>query len=163
MFSFVKKKENQEPERLTAFLDGKVIPIAEVPDQVFSAGIMGDGVAIEPENHVVTAPAAAEVTAVMEDSRHALGLKFANGVECLIHVGLDTVDMKGKGFQLHVSLGEKVETGAPLITFSPEEIKQAGHMALTILAVTDEAGVKKIHFHTGIHATAGETVIADFE
>ena len=94
MFSFVKKKENQEPERLTAFLDGKVIPIAEVPDQVFSAGIMGDGVAIEPENYVVTAPAAAEVTAVMEDSRHALGLKFANGVECLIHVGLDTVDMK---------------------------------------------------------------------
>ena len=93
MFSFVKKKENQEPERLTAFLDGKVIPIAEVPDQVFSAGIMGDGVAIEPENHVVTAPAAAEVTAVMEDSRHALGLKFADGVECLIHVGLDTVDM----------------------------------------------------------------------
>ena len=153
MFSFVKKKENQEPERLTAFLDGKVIPIAEVPDQVFSAGIMGDGVAIEPENHVVTAPAAAEVTAVMEDSRHALGLKFANGVECLIHVGLDTVDMKGKGFQ----------KGAPLITFSPEEIKKAGHMALTILAVTDEAGVKKIHFHTGIHATAGETVIADFE
>ena len=130
-----------------------------MPDQVFSAGIMGDGVAIEPENHVVTAPAAAEVTAVMEDSRHALGLKFANGVECLIHVGLDTVDMKGKGFQLHVSLGEKVEKGAPLITFSPEEIK----MALTILAVTDEAGVKKIHFHTGIHATAGETVIADFE
>ena len=137
---------------------------------------MGDGVAIEPENHVVTAPAAAEVTAVMEDSRHALGLKFANGVECLIHVGLDTVsrnenlfflldtvDMKGKGFQLHVSLGEKVEKGAPLITFSPEEIKKAGHMALTILAVTDEAGVKKIHFHTGIHATAGETVIADFE
>ena len=50
-----------------------------------------------------------------------------------------------------------------LITFSPEEIKKAGHMALTILAVTDEAGVKKIHFHTGIHATAGETVIADFE
>ena len=72
MFSFLKKKENQEPERLTAFLDGKVIPIAEVPDQLFSAGIMGDGVAIEPENHVVTAPAAAEVTAVMEDSRHAL-------------------------------------------------------------------------------------------
>ena len=70
---------------------------------------MGDGVAIEPENHVVTAPAAAEVTAVMEDSRHALGLKFANGVECLIHVGIDTVDMKGKGFQLHVSIGEKVE------------------------------------------------------
>ena len=56
-----------------------------------------------------------------------------------------------------------MEKGAPLITFSPEEIKKAGHTALTILAVTDEAGVKKIHFHTGIHATAGETVIADFE
>ena len=155
MFSFVKKKENQEPERLTAFLDGKVIPIAEVPDQVFSAGIMGDGVAIEPENHVVTAPAAAEVTAVMEDSRHALGLKFANGVECLIHVGLDTVDMKGKGFQLHVSLGEKVEKRSTAHHLFTGRDQKSGSYGLTILAVTDEAGVKKIHFHTGIHATAG--------
>ena len=163
MFSFVKKKGGQEVEGLTAFLTGKVIPISKVPDQVFSAGIMGDGVAIEPENHVVTAPAAAEVTAVMEDTGHALGLRFENGVECLIHVGLDTVDMKGKGFKLHVKLGEKVEKGAPLITFSPEEIKKAGHTDLTVLAITDEAGVKKIHFHSGIHAVAGETTIADFE
>lgn len=161
MFSFLKKKSGQEIQDLKAFLTGNVIPITEVPDQVFSAKIMGDGIAIEPENHVVIAPADAEIIAAMEDSKHALGLRFSNGVECFIHVGLDTVEMKGEGFTLHVKNGDHVHSGDPLITFSIEKIKESGHSALTVFAITDEADCD-ITFQTGIHAVAGETVIVKF-
>ena len=155
-----KKKDNKMI--LGAPVKGKAVPLSEVNDPTFAEEMLGKGMAVIPAEGKIYAPADGEIGMVF-DTLHAVSLVSEEGTEILIHVGLDTVDMKGKGFQLHVSLGEKVEKGAPLITFSPEEIKKAGHMALTILAVTDEAGVKKIHFHTGIHATAGETVIADFE
>ena len=87
---------------LKAFLSGKVIPLEEVPDDVFSQHVMGDGLAIEPTDTLVKAPAAGKVSAVMEDSRHACGLAFENGMEVLIHVGIDTVDMNGDGFELFV-------------------------------------------------------------
>ena len=160
MFHFLKKKDSKH--MLGAPAAGRAVSIKEVNDPTFAEEILGKGVAVIPSEGKIYAPADGEIGMVF-DTLHAVSLTTEYGAEVLIHVGLDTVDMKGKGFQLHVSLGEKVEKGAPLITFSPEEIKKAGHMALTILAVTDEAGVKKIHFHTGIHATAGETVIADFE
>lgn len=162
MLSIFKKKKNAQVKVLKAFISGHVIPISQVPDQVFSAKILGDGLAIEPEESVVIAPADGEVTAVMADSKHACGMKFENGVEVLIHVGLDTVDMNGKGFALHVKQGDKVKAGAPLISFSRERIKAAGHPDLVVFAVTDEAGVKNIAFRTGIRATAGQTIIVEF-
>ncbi len=84
-------------KELKSILDGKVIPITDVQDEVFSQKIMGDGVAIEPSNTVVTAPADCDVSVVMADTGHACGLTLANGVELLIHVGVDTVDMGGDG------------------------------------------------------------------
>ena len=89
-------------EGVTAPLSGRVIPMEEIPDQVFSQGILGEGVGIEPTGNVVVAPADATVCSVMEDSRHAVGLTLDNGAELLIHVGIDTVSMNGDGFQLHV-------------------------------------------------------------
>ena len=85
---------------IKSVLSGRVIPIEEVEDNVFSQKIMGDGVAVEPEDTVVKAPADAAVTVVMKESGHACGLTLANGLELLIHVGIDTVDMNGDGFQL---------------------------------------------------------------
>ena len=84
---------------IKSVLSGRVIPIEEVEDNVFSQKIMGDGVAVEPEDTVVKAPADAAVTVVMKESGHACGLTLANGLELLIHVGIDTVDMNGDGFQ----------------------------------------------------------------
>ena len=85
------RRQRQGEGELKAFLSGKVIPLEEVPDDVFSQHVMGDGLAIEPTDTLVKAPAPGKVSAVMEDSRHACGLAFENGMEVLIHVGIDTV------------------------------------------------------------------------
>ena len=124
-------------EGVTAPLSGRVIPMEEIPDQVFSQGILGEGVGIEPTGNVVVAPADATVCSVIEDSRHAVGLTLDNGAELLIHVGIDTVSMNGDGFQLHVKEGDRVHLGDKLITFDPEKLKAAGHTITTASIVTN--------------------------
>ncbi len=148
---------------IKSVLSGRVIPIEEVDDNVFSQKIMGDGVAIEPEDTTVKAPADATVTVVMKESGHACGLTLANGLELLIHVGIDTVDMNGDGFKLFVDEGQKVHTGDPLIQFDPEKIKAAGHPLTTMLIVTGEGDAKNVSMHSGIEAEAAETTVITYE
>lgn len=146
-------------KELKSILDGKVMPIEEAPDDVFSQKIMGDGLAIEPSNNVVTAPADCDVSVVMADTGHACGLSLPNGVELLIHVGVDTVDMGGDGFKLLVKEGDHVKAGQPLIEFDPAKIKAAGHPCTTMLIVTSEGNAANIKMHSGIDAKAGETTV----
>ena len=146
-------------KELKSILDGKVMPIEEAPDDVFSQKIMGDGVAIEPSNTVVTAPADCDVSVVMADTGHACGLTLPNGVELLIHVGVDTVDMGGDGFKLLVNEGDHVKAGQKLIEFDPEKIKAAGHPCTTMLIVTAEGSAANIQMHSGMEAKAGETPV----
>lgn len=146
-------------KELKSILDGKVMPIEEAPDDVFSQKIMGDGLAIEPSNNVVTAPADCDVSVVMADTGHACGLSLPNGVELLIHVGVDTVDMGGDGFKLLVKEGDHVKAGQPLIEFDPAKIKAAGHPCTTMLIVTSEVNAANIKMHSGIDAKAGETTV----
>lgn len=146
-------------KELKSILDGKVMPIEESPDDVFSQKIMGDGLAIEPSNNVVTAPADCDVSVVMADTGHACGLLLPNGVELLIHVGVDTVDMGGDGFKLLVKEGDHVKAGQPLIEFDPAKIKAAGHPCTTMLIVTSEGNAANIKMHSGIDAKAGETTV----
>ena len=148
---------------IKSVLSGRVIPIEEVEDNVFSQKIMGDGVAVEPEDTVVKAPADAAVTVVMKESGHACGLTLANGLELLIHVGIDTVDMNGDGFQLFVDEGQKVRAGDPLIQFDPEKIRAAGHPLTTMLIVTGEGDAKNVAMHSGIEAKAAETAVITYE
>ena len=148
---------------IKSVLSGRVIPIEEVDDNVFSQKIMGDGVAIEPEDTTVKAPADATVTVVMKESGHACGLTLANGLELLIHVGIDTVDLNGDGFKLFVDEGQKVHTGDPLIQFAPEKIKAAGHPLTTMLIVTGEGDAKNVSMHSGIEAEAAETTVITYE
>ena len=148
-------------EGVTAPLSGRVIPMEEIPDQVFSQGILGEGVGIEPTGNVVVAPADATVCSVMEDSRHAVGLTLDNGAELLIHVGIDTVSMNGDGFQLHVKEGDRVRLGDKLITFDPEKIKAAGHPTTTAFLVTDPGDLTPT-FETNVDAQAGRTVVIRF-
>ncbi len=136
----------------TAFLSGEVIELKEVGDGVFSEGIMGEGLAIVPENDTLYAPAEGVISVLMDESRHACGMKLENGMEILLHVGIDTVDMKGDGFEYMVKEGEKVAAGTPLIRFSKEKIKAAGHPATTVCIITEPGEGKKFSFHTGIHA-----------
>lgn len=148
-------------EGVTAPLSGRVIPMEEIPDQVFSQGILGEGVGIEPTGNVVVAPADATVCSVIEDSRHAVGLTLDNGAELLIHVGIDTVSMNGDGFQLHVKEGDRVHLGDKLITFDPEKIKAAGHPTTTAFLVTDPGDLAPT-FETNVDAQAGRTVVIRF-
>lgn len=147
---------------LKAPLSGHVIPMDQIPDQVFSQGVLGQGVGIEPTGNVVVAPADATVSTVIEDSKHACGLLLDNGVELLIHVGMDTVTMGGDGFQLHVKEGDRVHIGDKLITFDPEKIRAAGHPTTTAFVIT-EPGSVHFNFHTGLDAQAGETAIITME
>ena len=163
--SLMKEKENsEEGEKVfKAFLTGKVIPLKEVNDGVFSEGVMGDGLAIVPENETLYSPVDAEVTVLMEGSRHAVGLSMTNGMEVLLHIGIDTVDMNGDGFEYLISEGQKVKAGTPLIRFSRKKIKAAGHPDVTVCIITEEGNAKNIQFTTGIQAKAGETEVASFE
>lgn len=150
-------------ETLKAFLKGKVIDLKEVKDGVFSEGVMGDGLAIIPENEILYAPAEAEVVVLMPESRHACGLKLDNGMEILLHIGIDTVDMKGDGFEYLVEEGQKVKAGAPLIRFDRQKIQKAGHPDVTICVMTEEGKAKNVQFLSGMDAVENDTVIAVFK
>ncbi len=99
---------------------------------------------------------AATVMAMMEDSRHAVGLQIEDGIELIIHVGIDTVDMKGDGFTYLVEQGERVSAGTPLVRFGREKIKAAGHPDVTVCVVTDAGEAENIHILTGMGVTANE-------
>ena len=159
----VSSTDAADVKELKSILDGKVMPIEEAPDDVFSQKIMGDGVAIEPSNTVVTAPADCDVSVVMADTGHACGLTLPNGVELLIHVGVDTVDMGGDGFKLLVNGGDHVKAGQKLIEFDPEKIKAAGHPCTTMLIVTAEGSAANIRMHSGMDAKAGETTVISWD
>lgn len=156
-------KVTENVQILKAFLRGKVITLKEVNDGVFSEGVLGDGLAIIPEDDTLYAPADAEVVMLMQDSRHACGLKLDNGMELILHIGIDTVDMQGDGFEYLVEQGQRVAQGTPLIRFDRKKIEKAGHPDVTICVITGGSEGKQIHFHTGVDALENTTVIAEIE
>lgn len=160
MLNIFKKKE--EVSELKAYVSGNVISIEEVNDPVFSSKAMGDGVAIIPTENTITAPCDAKVKVVMKDTGHAIGLELSNGMEILIHVGVDTVKMNGEGFKLHVGEGDKVKKGETLITFDRELIKASGYATDCICALINGAEYDNVELHVGITANQDETTIVSF-
>ncbi|WP_279070677.1 glucose PTS transporter subunit IIA [Microbacterium lacticum] len=120
--------------QLASPLDGTAVGLDAVPDPVFAGGVMGPGVAIEPTGDTVYSPGAGTVVAA-QPTGHAFGLQLDNGVEVLIHVGIDTVNLKGKGFDVKVKNGDRVETGTPLVTFDRAVIEKAGYPLITPVIV----------------------------
>ena len=157
------RSREQSKKELKAFLTGRVIELKEVGDGVFSEGIMGEGFAIIPENDTLYAPADAAVSVLMQDSRHACGLTLDNGTEILLHIGIDTVDMQGDGFEYLVSEGQKVSAGTPLIRFDRAKIRAAGHPDTTVCIITEPGNAKNFQFMTGMDAEANKTIAASFE
>lgn len=158
-----KEVKSAEVTELKAFATGDVIALKEVNDGVFSAGTMGEGFAIIPENETIYAPADATVSLLMQESRHACGLKLANGAEILLHIGIDTVAMKGDGFEYLVKEGQKVSAGTPLIKFDKKKISEAGYVDTIICVITEPGNMENIIFVTGIHAIEKETTVAKTE
>ncbi len=123
-------------KNVSAPVKGTIVELAHVPDQTFSDKILGDGIAILPEEGKVYAPADAEVTCVM-DTKHAVALTSAQGLEILIHVGLETVELKGKHFTSHVQNGAKVKEGDLLLEFDLEALKKDGYQTVTPVIITN--------------------------
>lgn len=159
----VEEVKSAEVTELKAFATGDVIALKEVNDGVFSAGTMGEGCAIIPENETVYAPADATVNLLMQESRHACGLKLANGAQILLHIGIDTVAMKGDGFEYLVKEGQKISAGTPLIKFDKKKISEAGYVDTIICVIAEPGNMENIVFMTGIYAIEKETTVAKIE
>lgn len=147
---------------LKAFVSGTVIPMEKVADEMFSHKMMGDGVAIWPQNETVVAPADGEIIMVMEGSSHAVGMRLASGIEILIHVGLDTVKLEGRGFEVLVKQGDMVKDGQPLLNFDKKLIEKEGYHSVVIMAITNSTEYPMLKLRSGMMAKADETVIATF-
>ena len=124
-------------------IKGKVIKLSNIEDAAFASGVLGNGVAIMPTEGVVVSPVDGEITTLFP-SLHAIGITSESGVEILIHVGLDTVQLGGKGFKAHIKQGDKVKKGQHLLDFNIEEIKNAGYSVVTPVVITNTANYLEV-------------------
>lgn len=138
---------------------GRVIDLQEVPDPVFSSGVMGEGAGIVPADGTVVAPITGDVV-VATDTGHAFGIKSDDDVEILVHVGIDTVTMKGDGFTAAVVKGQRVQAGDVLVHVDLERIKAAGYSPITVLLVTNAASYTAVtSTRTGQDVQAGQDAL----
>lgn len=150
----IKKKS----EVVFAPLSGKIVDIEKVPDSVFSDKLVGDGVAIIPDQGIVVAPVEGEVTQVFH-TLHVIGVKSNQGLEIMIHIGLETVNLKGEGFNLHVKQGQKVHPGDKLLTFDIDKIKNKVPSLITPVIVLEGSAIAKLEKNVGTTAIPGSTTI----
>jgi PTS system beta-glucosides-specific IIC component len=143
---------------VTSPVQGTVIPLREVADAAFASGAMGPGVGIEPTDGQIVAPAGGQIIAAM-DTGHAFGILTDDGVEILVHVGVDTVQMKGTGFSGALAQGARVTAGQRLVTADLDAIREAGHPATVILVVTNATDADSITVKAQGTVVAGEPVL----
>ena len=158
---FFKKKNNARV--LKAFTDGSLVSIDKVNDAVFSKRMMGDGIAIKPSMGKIYAPCDATVTVVFEATNHAVGLTTADGMELLIHCGLDTVNLTEKVFDCKVKKDAKVKEGQLLIEFDQSKIESLNCDDITMLVVLNQGNAKAVKFIDDSDVKATETVIANIQ
>ena len=140
-------------------LSGKTVRLEDVQDAVFAEKMMGDGLAILPVEGKVVAPFDGVVEVAFE-TKHAIGLKSYDGCELLIHVGLDTVELNGKGFTSHVKKGDSVSAGDLLLEFDLESIQKAGYDTTTPIVVTNSALYESILQTEGKKVRVGDPILA---
>ncbi len=141
--------QTKQTLRLVAPLSGLLLPIDQVPDPVFAQKMVGDGISIDPISSLLVAPCDGEVIQ-LHPSSHAVTIKTADGVELLIHIGLDTVELRGEGFTPKVNLGDRVTTGTPLIEFDIDYVAQHAKSLLTQVVVTNGDRVAQMVCQSGI-------------
>lgn len=146
--------EGTAPLTLLAPLSGILVPIETVPDPVFARKIVGDGASLDPVTQQLLAPCAGEILNI-HNSAHALTLRSGGGLEVLLHIGIDTVHMKGEGFTARVKAGDQVKAGQPLIDFSADEIALKARSLLTQIVITNPERVAGMKKYTG-RVTAGK-------
>ena len=148
-------------EAIETVADGEVIKLEDVKDPVFSQKMMGDGFAVEPANGKIYSPVAGKVTSVFP-TKHALGLLTEAGLEVLVHIGLDTVSLEGKPFEVHVAEGQTVAAGDLLVTADLAAIKEAGRETATVVVFTNAPEIKSVTVEK-FGKVAAKTVVAKVE
>lgn len=152
MFGLFKKEEF----KVVSPADGTLVPIDQVPDPTFSMKLMGDGFAVKPANGTICSPISGNIVTVFPTG-HAVGIKNKDGVECLIHIGLDTVNLNGKGFKTLVGQGDKVKAGQALVQVDKEALENEGYNLITMVIMT--GGYDKPIQIEGKSCTAGEKIL----
>lgn len=160
MFDSLKKmfEKNAKTISLKAVEDGRTIPMDEVNDQTFAQELLGPGIAIVPSNGIVVSPINGMIATVM-DTKHAVCIQGEDGLELIVHAGLDTVELNGKYYQTYKEIGDQVKAGDVLLEFDLEEITKAGYDVTTPIVITNLGDYKITKCLTGQQVKAGEEVI----
>ena len=154
-------KETAKTFKLVAPMTGKSIPLSETPDPVFAQKMAGDGLAMLPEADVVVAPADGELSLVF-NTKHAFAMTLENGVELLVHIGIETVTLNGEGFEQLAEAGTKVKAGDPIIKIDREFIKSKGLPLTTPVLITNPDILKSITPVENVATVAGETTVLEY-
>lgn len=139
---------------LLAPLAGWSTPLEEAPDEVFASRLLGDGLAIDPTSATLCAPCDGELI-VIAAARHAVTLRTAEGCEVLLHVGIDSVELGGQGFELHAQQGARVRAGEPLLSFDLDLLARRAKSVLTPVIVTADSGFRIVHRSSGCELAVG--------
>ena len=160
MFDSLRKmfEKNAKTISLKAVEDGRTIPMDEVNDQTFAQELLGPGIAIVPSNGTVVSPINGPIATVM-DTKHAVCIQGEDGLELIVHAGLDTVELNGKYYQTYKEIGDQVKAGDVLLEFDLEEITKAGYDVTTPIVITNLGDYKITKCLTGQQVKAGEEVI----
>ncbi|MBU3090962.1 PTS glucose transporter subunit IIA [Clostridium sp. CM028] len=148
MFSFLKKSKEGKSMILKSPVVGRCFDISEIPDEVFSSKMLGNGIGFESTEGVLYSPVDGEILQVFP-TKHALILKSKEGIEILLHIGIDTVEMKGEGFEAFAQKGQQVKAGDKLLTFNNELIKAKAKTNLSVLVLTDNEIMESVEFKLG--------------
>lgn len=159
MFKIFKKKE---PLILYAPVTGTSIALENVPDPVFAEKMMGDGIAFIPESDTICAPCDGKITMVA-NTLHAIGITAENGAEILIHIGLDTVNLNGKGFTSLVNVGDKIKLGTPLVKIDMAFMKEHEMVLTTPMVVTNTNELSMVIEEAKSHVIMGESKVITFQ
>ena len=160
MFDSLKKmfEKNAKTISLKAVEDGRTIPMDEVNDQTFAQELLGPGIAIVPSNGTVVSPINGTIATVM-DTKHAVCIQGEDGLELIVHAGLDTVELNGKYYQTYKEIGDQVKAGDVLLEFDLEEITKAGYDDTAPIVITNLGDYKITKCLTGQQVKAGKEVI----
>lgn len=162
MFGLFSKKKSKEVKGFYAIIDGKSIDLSEVDDEMFSNRLLGDGIAIEPTSNTVVSPCDGEITLISE-TKHAVGLKNKDGIELLIHIGLDTVKLNGVGFEILCKVGDKISVGQPLVNVDRSLLKERNISDSTMMVLVETNGYKISNYHTNKVIESGKSLLLEYE
>ncbi len=141
--------------RVLAPISGRAVPLAEVPDEVFAEGMAGQGCAIVPETSGEAVAPVSGVLVKLFEGGHAFGIAADNGIEMIVHLGLDTIELRGRGFERIATEGDRVEAGQPIVRFDLDEIRAGNYDPVTPVLVTNDEDHSVTGVRTG-EIQAGE-------